>query len=110
MDLKLYYQKIRETQAKIAEPHTVVVSHETADGGKAGQKTEVPAAIAARMVVEGTAHLASPDEVKEFRQALADAKQAADEADAATKMQVTLVPIADLNRLRSTTKTPKERA
>jgi len=110
MDLKLYYQKIRETQAQIATLHAVIVSHETPDGGKPGQKTEVSAALAARMVVEGRAHLASAEEAAEFRQALVDAKQAADEAAEAGRVQVTLVPTADLNRLKNAARGAKERA
>jgi hypothetical protein len=109
MDLKLYYQKIRETQAGIGAPYTVVVSHETPDGGKAGLKTEVSAPIAAKMVVEGTAHLASPAEVKEYREALVTAKEEADELEKASRVQVTLVPTADLNKLRNALKT-KDRA
>jgi len=108
MDLKLYYQKIREIQAKIGEPHAVVVSNETQDGGKAGQKTEVSAALAAKMIVEGTAQLANADDARAFRQAMAETKRAADEADAATKMQVTLVPTADLSRLRGAARPGKE--
>ena len=110
MDLKLYYQKIREKQAEIGAPHTVVVSHDTPDGGKAGQKTEVTAAIAAKMVVEGTARVASPEEARAFRQALAEAKQAADEAEAASKMQVTLVSSSDLAKLKGAAKPHREQA
>ncbi len=41
MDLKIYYQKIRERKREIDEPFPVVMSRETQDGGKAGVSTEV---------------------------------------------------------------------
>ena len=44
MDLKVYYQKIREWETKIVEEFPVVISKETGDGGKAGTLTEVPKA------------------------------------------------------------------
>jgi hypothetical protein len=100
MDLKLYYQRIRDAQAKIEEAYAIVVSHQTEDGGKEGRMTEVSPALAAKMMVEGTARLALPEEAAAFREACAEAKRAVDEAATASKMQVTLVPTADLNRLR----------
>src|ERR1035441_7124302 len=53
MDLQVYYQKIRETEAKMADEFPLVVSMETADGGKSGTTTEVPRRLAAKMLVEG---------------------------------------------------------
>ena len=80
MDLQMYYQKIREQQTKIADEFPLVVSMETADGGKCGTKTEVPRRLAAKMMVEGLARLASKDEVKAHREALAEARQMAERA------------------------------
>jgi hypothetical protein len=64
MDLQLYYQKIREFAATIEEEFPVLVSRETADGGKNGTLTEVTAKLAAKMVVDGTARLAKPKEAE----------------------------------------------
>lgn len=66
MDLKNYYQKIKETEAKIADPFTVIISADTPDGGKAGRPAEVSRHLAAKMVVEGVARLATPEEVQAF--------------------------------------------
>ena len=66
MDLRAYYQKIREIEARIEEAFAIVVSLETGDGGKAGIATEVSRAIAAKMVVEGIVRMASPQEASEF--------------------------------------------
>ena len=94
MDLKRYYQKIRETQAKIAQPFPIVVSQETQDGGKPGVMTEVPSAVAAKMLVEGTVRLATAKEEDAFRAERAEAKRAADAAADAARVQMTLVPTA----------------
>jgi hypothetical protein len=66
MDLRGYYQKIREIEAKIDGVFAVIVSLESADGGKAGTQTEVTRALAAKMVAEGQARLATPAEKRAF--------------------------------------------
>jgi hypothetical protein len=60
MDLRIYYQKIRDVEATITEEFPVVVSKETPDGGKKGVRTQVPRKIAAKMIVEGLAELPKP--------------------------------------------------
>ena len=104
MDLRVYYQKIRSNQAEIAEAYPIVVSKETPDGGKAGQYAEVTRAIAAKMITEGTARLATPDEAKSYRDAQAAAKKAADAAAEAAKMQFTVVPASELAKLAAARK------
>ena len=100
MDLRLYYQKIRDMESKITEAFPVVVSNETADGGKPGALTEVTPGIAARMVVEGSAHLATAAEAKAFRAVQAEAKRVADQA-AAAKVQFTVVSTSELYKLKN---------
>ena len=107
MDLRIYYQKIRDTQATINDPHPVIVSRETPDGGKEGTLTEVPAGIAAKMIVDGAARLATADETQNYRQARAETKRIADEAEAARKVQVTVVSSSELERLRGGHKSNK---
>jgi hypothetical protein len=103
MDLQLYYQKIREYAATIEEEFPVLVSLETADGGKNGILTEVSARLAAKMVVDGTARLAKPKEAEAFRQEQAERKRVADQEVAAAKVQLTVLSTADLNRLKGIT-------
>jgi hypothetical protein len=67
MDLRAYYQKIRKLEAEILDPFVVVSSRETPDGGKAGVKTDVPRSLAARLIVEDRAEMASPEEAALFR-------------------------------------------
>jgi hypothetical protein len=110
MDLRMYYQKIRDTQATIAEPFPVVESCETPDGGPAGRLSEVTPALAARMIVEGAARLATEADAAAFREERATAKQAADEAVTAAKVQMTFLPLTEWNRIQDAGKRVKSRA
>jgi hypothetical protein len=67
MDLRVYYQKLRKIEAELTEPFVVIVSRATQDGGKAGVKTDVPRSVAAKMLTEERADLASPEESAQFR-------------------------------------------
>jgi hypothetical protein len=92
MDLRAYYQKVREKEAGMTSPYVVMVSLATPDGGKTGVVTEAPTPIAARMLVEGTARQATDAEIQSFREKQRTAKQAADDAATASKVQVVVVP------------------
>jgi hypothetical protein len=104
MNLKSYYQRIRDVEHTLTTPFAVIVSHETPDGGKDGLLTEVSSPLAARMIADGRAHLASEDAVREFQQKKAEAKRVADEEAMASKMQVTIVPSAELRKANRPTK------
>ena len=98
MNLKAYYHKIREVEGSLHTPFVVLVSHDTPDGGKEGLLTEVPTPLAAKMIADGRAHLASDEEARVFRQKAAEAKRSADEEAMASKMQVTIVPTAEYKK------------
>jgi len=100
MDLRVYYQKIRDFEAKIAEDFPVVVSKETGDGGKNGTLTEVPRRLAAKLMVEGQAELATVEQRQAFRELQAEAKRLADQLAAASKVHLTVVSTADLDKLK----------
>ena len=99
MDLKLYYQKIRDTEAGIADAFPIVVSQQTDDGGKAGSFAEVTRAVAAKMITEGTSRLATAQEAKAYRQDRAEAKRLFDQEAEIAKVHITVVPTAELARL-----------
>jgi len=101
MDLRAYYQKIRDIESKIAEEFAIVVSLETSDGGKAGTFTEVSPGVAAKMLVDGRARLALSDEADEFRTRLAEASRAAEQEAKAGRVQLSVVPTNELNQLKS---------
>ena len=100
MNLKAYYQKLRELEGSLTEPFAVLVSLATPDGGKEGLITEAPREIAAKMVADGRARLASDDVAKDFYEKKAEAKRSVDAEIAASRMQVTLVPTSELLRAK----------
>ena len=100
MDLRLYYRKIRDIEANIADKFPIVVSQETTDGGKEGIMTEVPRLIAARLIVEKQARLASAEEAQGFRESMAELKRAADQFAAAARVQLAVLSSSEFNKLR----------
>jgi hypothetical protein len=96
VDLKQYFRKIREIEAGIGEPYPIVVSRETTDGGKAGMLVEVPRTVAAKMIADGRAVLASEEEKELYRLEQASAKQASEQTELARRIQVTILNEADL--------------
>jgi hypothetical protein len=92
MDLKVYYQKIRDLEQSMEDESPVVMSHETPDGGREGLFNEAPRAVAAKMVVDGKARLASEEETRTYRERKAEEKRQADQISGASRMQVTVGP------------------
>jgi hypothetical protein len=66
MDVRIYFQKVRQIEAMILKPDAVVMSLETPDGGKAGVMTEVSRTMAARLVAENKARLTTEEESNAF--------------------------------------------
>lgn len=98
MNLRTYYQKVKDIEQTLVEPFVILVSHETADGGKEGVLTEVSKPLAARMIADGRARPASEGAAKEFYEKNTEAKRQADQEATANKMQVTVVSAADFRR------------
>ena len=101
MDLRQFYHKLRIIEEGIAEPHVVVVTHETSDGGRAGHRVEVSRRNAARLILEGRAHLATVEEVAEYRNDVQLALQAAQQRVTAERLQVNVISEADLRAIKS---------
>lgn len=66
MDLRHYYLAIEQVEKTLQDNHVVVVSTATDDGGRAGTLSEVTRHVAARMVVEGKAMLATEEQNAHF--------------------------------------------
>jgi hypothetical protein len=107
VDLRAFYQKIRHTEAGIADDHVVIISRETSDGGRAGVASEVARPVAARLVVEGRAVLASKEEAAAFRTAQADAFHKAEQAAAASRVQLAVIAETELRALKERTRPQK---
>jgi len=100
MDLKLYFQKIRTIEATIAAEHAIIVSLESPDGARAGQYGEATREVAATLVAQGKARLATEEEAEAFKESLRNAKRAADEQALRNRMQFAMIPEAELALLR----------
>lgn len=100
MDLRNYYQQLREVMAGIADEHVVVISNATSDGGKAGVYTEVTREVAARLVVETRARLATAEEAAAYRTNMRDAQQQSEQAAAAARVRLTVISDSELRALR----------
>jgi hypothetical protein len=100
MDLKQYYARIREAEATLESDFVVVTSCETPDGGRAGITSEVARALAAKMIVEQRARLASEAERQEFHQRVSVARKVAEQAAAASRVQVHVISDSELRSAR----------
>jgi uncharacterized Fe-S cluster-containing radical SAM superfamily enzyme len=107
MDLRVFYQKLRKIEQEIIDPHVVMVSHETSDGGRPGQLAEVSRIIAARLILEGRAHLATAEESAGFRAAAQKALEEAQQRLMADKVQVNVISDADLRAIKNATRAEK---
>ena len=101
MDLRVFYQKLRKLEQEITDPHVVVVSYETSDGGREGRKAEVPRTVAAKLILGGRARLATAQETTEYRSAMETALHAAEQKAVAERVQVNLITDAELRAIRA---------
>jgi len=100
VDLRIYYQKLRQIEAGLSEPYVVLVSLATPDGGKAGLRTEVPRELAARYIADGKARPASEEEARAFHQEQLTARKEAERREAAGRIQLAVVPESELANMR----------
>lgn len=105
MDLRAYYQQLRDVELSISDEHVVVVSCATPDGGKAGVRTEVTRSVAAKLVVERRARLASAEESEAYRTEARETRLRAEQALAAARLQVTVISEPELRALRERVRT-----
>jgi hypothetical protein len=73
----------------------VLVSLETPEGGKEGVRTEAPRSVAARMIAENRARVATDAEASEFRDGLRAARQKHEREEAARRVQIVVMPQAE---------------
>lgn len=108
MDLRVYFQKIKQLEQAIEGAFAVIVSQETSDGGVPGVLTEVHKASAAQLVVEGKARLATKDETDAFQQSKVLAKEEVERATLAGRVQLSLVSDSELKAIKSVLKGAKK--
>lgn len=103
MDVRGTYRKIRQIESTITDEFVVVSSLSTADGGREGVLTQVSRYIAAKLVVDGRARLATAEEAEAFHQKAAQAHEVAQEAQGA-KVQISVLSEQDLKAIRAALK------
>jgi hypothetical protein len=100
MDLRTWYKKVRDAEATLTGEHLVMVSLATSEGGREGVRTEVPRSIAARLIAESRARVASEEEALEFREANRVALEQHKQEEAARRVQVMVIPAHKLKKQR----------
>jgi hypothetical protein len=95
MDLRSYYRKVKDTEERLKGAEVVLVSLETPEGGKEGVRTEAPRNVAARLIAEGRARVATDAEAVEFREGLRAARQKHEREEAARRVQIVVMPQAE---------------
>lgn len=101
MDMKKFYSRVREVEAAITGRDAVVVSEATPDGGVPGVMSEAPRAAAARLVAEGRARLATPEESDEYRANVVAEFQRAEEIRRRSKPTFTVLSEGEMETLQS---------
>ncbi len=96
MDLRAYYRQVRDAEATLTGEHQVMISLATPEGGIAGVRTETPRTIAAKLIAEGRARVATEDEAAEFHQRNKDARLRHEREESAKRVQVMVIPSAEL--------------
>ena len=97
MDVRQYYRKLRDIEANISEAYPLVVSLETADGGRPGVVSEVSRYVAAKLILEGRAVVATEREKLAYLEQQATAKKASYKADLARRVQVAIIADSDVD-------------
>lgn len=90
MDVKQFYQQVRELSAQLPADTLVIKSLSTTNGGKAGVFTEVSRQTAAMQIILGTAVLATSEESTTYYRDMEAKRQLAEKAQALTRLQVSL--------------------
>jgi hypothetical protein len=98
MDLRSYYKKVREADSALKGNEVVLVSLATSEGGKEGVRTEAPRGIAAKLIAEGRARVATEAEASEFREGLKAALAKYEQDEAARRVQIVMMPAKDAKR------------
>lgn len=106
MDLKNHFRKIREVEANLSQGDPVLKSLATSNGGKAGVLIQTPRAVAARMIVEGSAVIATDEEAVAYFEQQEAARKRTQEQDYAKNLLLALASDSEL-RLSTQSKAGK---
>ncbi len=100
MDLRSYYKKVRDAEAALPGRDLVIVSLETSEGGKEGVRTAAPRPIAARLITEMRARVATNEEANAFHEAHREARAKHEQEETARRVQVMVIPAQDVKKTK----------
>jgi hypothetical protein len=95
MDLRSYYKKVRDAESALRGNEVVLMSLATPEGGKEGVFTEAPRGVAAKLIAELRARVATETETIAFREGLREGLAKYEHDEAARRVQVVMVPARD---------------
>ncbi len=107
MDLREYYGKIRAATETISEEFVVMVSLKTSDGGRADVKTEVGRHLAAKLIADQKARLATAEESAAYYEAQQEAAKKSEALPEDGRVQLAVLSEADLQTLAKNLKTER---
>jgi hypothetical protein len=67
MNLREYFEELRQIENALPKGNVVIVSLKTPDGGREGVRSEIDRELAAKLIVERRARQATDEEVAEYR-------------------------------------------
>lgn len=100
MEIRVFFQKVRQAEASIQDPFVLITSEETGDGGIPGTVTEVARLLAARLIVEGKARLSTEAEAERYRTEMEERRVEAEQRASVNNMKFTVLPEHELRMLR----------
>lgn len=92
MDLRSYYKKVRDAESALKGNDIVVMSLATSEGGIDGVLTETPRGVAAKLIAEGRARVATEAEAFEFREVMRAGREKYEQEEEARHVHVVVVP------------------
>jgi hypothetical protein len=107
MDLKEYFRKIREQAELIPTEEVVVVSKATSDGGKEGTFSEVSRRIAAQLLIDGRARLATAEESQNFAAEMEERRRRVQEQTLSQRFQVAVISESEMQAFKSSKRVSK---
>lgn len=105
MEVKSYFQTIRSVEDSLPDDQVVVSSLATADGGREGRLLELNRSIAAKMIVDRRARLATEEETKRHREKVQG--ESAESAARNTELKTTF--LAEITHVHNEIKKTRKR-
>ncbi len=104
MNLKEYFRAVEAQEASIEDAFVLVISLSTPNGGKEGVVSEVNRTTAAKLLVEGKARLATPEEVAQVREEQEETRRRRELAALQDRIRMSRLAEVELETLKNALK------